>query len=90
MFTDPRSGDGGAVWIDTVGYDDTGNKDDEEIFRNILKFIQSHDLTKVIKFIFFSNFLKTPQVRAIVWTVLPQERRDARMQRQAEFINRFR
>ena len=51
MFTDPRSGDGGAVWIDTVGYDDTGNKDDEEIFRNILKFIQSHDLTKVIKFI---------------------------------------
>ena len=47
MFTDPRSGDGGAVWIDTVGYDDTGNKDDEEIFRNILKFIQSHDLTKV-------------------------------------------
>jgi len=75
VFTDPRSGDGGAVWIDTVGYDDTGNKDDEEIFRNILKFIQSHDLTKV---------------RAIVWTVLPQERRDARMQRQAEFINRFR
>ena len=29
-------------------------------------------------------------MRAIVWTVLPQERRDARMQRQAEFINRFR
>ena len=62
VFTDPRSGDGGAVWIDTVGYDDTGNKDDEEIFRNILKFIQSHDLTKVTerqdhKFIFFSNFL---------------------------------
>ena len=42
-----RSGDGDTVWIDTVGYDDTGNKDDEEIFRNILKFIQSQNLTKV-------------------------------------------
>ena len=56
MFTDPRSGDGETVWIDTVGYDDTGNKDDEEIFRNILKFIQSHDLTKVIKRIMRSYF----------------------------------
>ena len=32
-----------------MGYDDTGNKDDEEIFRNILKFIQSQNLTKVNK-----------------------------------------
>ena len=47
VFTDLRSGDGETVWIDTVGYDDTGNKDDEEIFRNILRFIQSQNLTKV-------------------------------------------
>ena len=63
------------VWIDTVGYDDTTNIDDEQTFKNILKFIQKHDLTKV---------------RAIIWTVLPQERKDARLQRQADFINRFR
>ena len=46
VFTDTRSGEG-TVWIDTVGYDDTGSRDDEEIFRSILKFIQSQDLTKV-------------------------------------------
>ena len=63
------------VWIDTVGYDDTNNIDDEETFKNILKFIQEHELNKV---------------RAIIWTVLPQERKDARLQKQANFINRFR
>ena len=50
MFYDTRTEETegvSCVWIDTVGYDDTGNKDDEEIFRNILRFIQSHDLTKV-------------------------------------------
>ena len=63
------------VWIDTVGYDDTNNIDDEETFKNILKFIQKQELNKV---------------KAIIWTVLPQERKDARLQRQANFINRFR
>ena len=63
------------VWIDTVGYDDTDNVDDEETFKNILKFIQQNNLMKI---------------RAVVWTVLPQERKDARLQRQADFINRFR
>ena len=58
VFTDLRSGDGETVWIDTVGYDDTGNKDDEEIFRNILKFIQSQNLTKV-NMIFFCFLLDT-------------------------------
>ena len=63
------------VWVDTVGYDDTGGGDDEATFRSILQFIQGEQLTRV---------------RAVVWTVLPQERRDARLQRQADFINRFR
>ena len=30
------------------------------------------------------------RVAAVVWTVVPQERRDARLQRQAEFIDQFR
>ena len=66
---------GSPVWIDTVGYDDTNRVDDEESFKEVLKFIQENHLCKV---------------RAIVWTILPQERKDARLQRQAEFINRFR
>ena len=63
------------VWIDTVGYDDTSRIDDEESFKNVLKFIQKEKLLKI---------------KAIIWTILPQERKDARLQRQAEFINRFR
>ena len=74
IFSD-QSGDSKPVWIDTVGYDDTSNIDDEETFKNILKFIQKNNLLKI---------------KAIVWTVLPQERKDARLQRQADFINRFR
>jgi len=66
---------GSPVWIDTMGYDDTNRVDDEESFKEVLKFIQENHLCKV---------------RAIVWTILPQERKDARLQRQAEFINRFR
>ena len=30
------------------------------------------------------------RVAAVVWTVVPQERRDARLQRQAEFVDQFR
>eukprot|EP00092_Neocalanus_flemingeri_P026565 GFUD01028790.1.p1 GENE.GFUD01028790.1~~GFUD01028790.1.p1 ORF type:complete len:475 (+),score=82.08 GFUD01028790.1:64-1488(+) len=62
------------VWIDTVGYDDTSNVDDAESFKEVLKFIQEQRLLKI---------------KAIIWTILPQERKDARLQRQAEFINRF-
>ena len=53
------------VWIDTVGYDDTSRLDDEESFKNVLKFIQEENLLKI---------------KAIIWTILPQERKDARLQ----------
>ena len=42
--------------------------------QEVLRFIDDHDLR---------------DVRAIVWTVMPQERKDARLQKQAEFINLF-
>jgi len=74
IFTDLNK-DTNPVWIDTVGYDDTNNVDDAESFREVLKFIQEKRLLKI---------------KAIIWTILPQERKDARLQRQAEFINRFR
>lgn len=67
--------EGGAVWIDTVGYDDTACLEDEESFKDVLRYMAEHGLLKVA---------------AVVWTVLPQERRDARLQRQAEFIDQFR
>jgi hypothetical protein len=57
-----------------VGYDDSTHLTDEESFQDVLKFIDQHDMKKV---------------RAIVWTVMSQERNDARLQRQADFINQF-
>jgi len=65
----------GPVWIDTVGYDDTTCLEDEESFKEVLRYISDHRLLKVL---------------AVVWTVLPQERCDARLQKQAEFIDQFR
>ncbi len=67
--------DSQPVWIDTVGYDDTNRLSDQSSFQEVLRFVDDHELR---------------DVRAIVWTVMPQERRDARLQKQAEFINQFR
>ena len=75
IFKNNRESDGSdAVWIDTVGYDDTNRLSDQSSFQEVLRFIDDHDLR---------------DVRAIVWTVMPQERKDARLQKQAEFINLF-
>ena len=75
IFKNNRESDGiDAVWIDTVGYDDTNRLSDQSSFQEVLRFIDDHDLR---------------DVRAIVWTVMPQERKDARLQKQAEFINQF-
>ena len=51
------------VWIDTVGYDDSKKLKDEDSFKEVLKFIDKHDVR---------------DVHGIVWTVMPQERMDAR------------
>ena len=53
--------------------DDT-NKDDTEIFQDILQFLNRHSLTSV---------------KAILWTVHPGRRRDATLCKQARFINAF-
>ena len=50
-------GDSDAVWIDTVGYDDTNRLSDQSSFQEVLRFVDDHDLR---------------DVRAIVWTVMPQ------------------
>jgi len=66
---------GGPVWIDTVGYDDTKCLEDEESFKEVLRYISDKRLLKV---------------SAVVWTVLPQDRCDSRLQKQAAFIDQFR
>ena len=54
--------------------DDT-NKDDTEIFQDILQFLNRHNLTSV---------------KAILWTVHPGTiRKDATLCKQAKFINAF-
>jgi len=62
------------VWVDTIGYDDSFYLTDSDSFKQLLRFLQDQRLLKV---------------RAIVWTVVSQERKDARLRKQAEFINQF-
>ena len=56
--------------IDCVGWDDT-EVDDDETFREILRFICSNYLTSI---------------KAILWHVLPNVRRDALLTRQARYL----
>ena len=65
--------DAAPVWVDTVGWDDA-ECDDEETFKDILRFINEHDITRVA---------------AIVWNVVPNVRRDALLRKQARLINLF-
>ena len=65
--------DAAPVWVDTVGWDDA-ECDDEETFKDILRFINDHDITRVA---------------AIIWNVVPNVRRDALLSKQARLINLF-
>ena len=64
---------GGDVWVDTMGWDDA-EVEDEETFKDILRFINKHDITRV---------------RCIIWNILPNIRKDALLKKQAELINLF-
>ena len=57
-----------------MGYDDSTNRNDEENFKEVLRFMDENDLK---------------DVHAIVWTVSPTPRMDAKLQKQANFINQF-
>ena len=62
-------------WLDTVGYDDTRDDvDNDQVFQEVLEFINENDLINV---------------KAVIWTVLPNPRKDAKLKVQAEFINKF-
>ena len=63
----------GEVWVDTVGWDDA-EMEDEETFKDILRFISKHDITRV---------------GCIIWNVLPNIRKDALLKKQAALINQF-
>ena len=64
---------GGQVWVDTMGWDDA-EVEDEETFKDILRFINKHDITRV---------------SCIIWNILPNVRKDALLRKQAEMINLF-
>ena len=65
--------DSAPVWVDTVGWDDA-ECDDEETFKDILRFIDQYDITRVA---------------AIIWNIVPNVRRDALLRKQAHLINQF-
>lgn len=66
--------DDAPVWVDTVGWDDA-ECEDEETFKDILRFISDYEVTRVA---------------AIIWNIIPNVRRDALLRKQAEMINQFR
>ena len=60
-------------FVDTVGWEDA-NVDDEDTFKDILKFIDANNIINI---------------RAVIWTVSPNVRQDALLNRQAALINKF-
>lgn len=65
--------DSEPVWVDTVGWDDAECEDDET-FKDILRFIDKYNITKV---------------KAVIWNISPNVRRDALLTGQARLINLF-
>ena len=60
-------------FVDTPGWDDSGEKlQDNEIFRNIFRFLRDQGIT---------------HIRAIVWTINPEIRMTAGLQRQGSSDN---
>ena len=61
------------AWIDTIGLDDA-YFDDDDTFKDILRFIDDNYMTKV---------------KAIIWTVHPNVRCDGLLTNQAKLIEKF-
>ena len=61
------------LWVDTVGWDDADLQDDTT-FKDILRFIESNQLLRV---------------KAIIWNILPNVRKDALLTKQARLIDLF-
>jgi len=65
----------GLMWVDSVGFDGTDStRSDEEAFQYILRFLQEHGIS---------------HVAGIIWTVNPDGRMTAKLQKQAWLINQF-
>ena len=65
----------GLMWIDSVGFDGTdSDRSDEEAFQYILMFLQEQGISHVV---------------GIIWTVNPDGRMTAKLQKQAWLINQF-
>ena len=65
----------GLMWVDSIGFDGTDStRSDEEAFQYILRFLQEHGIS---------------HVAGIIWTVNPDGRMTAKLQKQAWLINQF-
>jgi len=60
-------------FVDTVGFEDP-DVDDAETFKDILRFIDNNNIANL---------------RAVIWTVMPNVRQDALLNRQAALIDKF-
>ncbi|CAB4065683.1 unnamed protein product [Lepeophtheirus salmonis] len=63
----------GSIWVDTVGWDDI-DCEDADSFKEVLRFIDKNDIMNV---------------KAILWNVIPNIRRDALLSKQAAIIDLF-
>ena len=61
-------------FVDTVGWEDPDGVDDDETFKDILRFIDNNNIANL---------------KAVIWTVNPNVRQDAQLNRQAALIDKF-
>jgi energy-coupling factor transporter ATP-binding protein EcfA2 len=65
---------GSAVWIDNPGWLDTTGKSDDDLFKDLLRYLIKNDLTSI---------------KAVVWCVVPNLKNDSVMKRFARLIDMF-
>ena len=73
FFTLIFSDEEGYGWVDSVGWDDL-DKDDNEIFKEMLQFLNRHKLLSV---------------KAIIWTIRPDIKMTNTLNKLAQFIDAF-
>ena len=61
------------MWIDTVGWGDRG-LEDEELFQDAIRFIENNGIS---------------HIKAVIWNVIPNQRKDATVIKQAQFIDKL-
>ena len=61
------------MWIDTVGWGDRG-LEDEESYQDTLRFMENNGINRI---------------KAVIWNIIPNQRKDATMAKEAQFIDKL-